>query len=106
MKLGGKLRTYPKNISERDLTLKISIAREFRDEIKRGEVFSKTQEIEFERASDSRGFRIGLEARESQQRTRNLLTIKCAKNEVKNPSHKAQNEEMGLIQKAQRARGG
>jgi len=106
MKLGGKLRTYPENISQRDLTLKISIAREFRDEIKRGEVFSKTQEIEFERASDSRGFRIGLEARESQQRTRNLLAIKCAKNEVENPSHKAQNEEMGLIQKAQRARGG
>ena len=76
------------------------------EEIKRDGDFSRTQEIEFERASDSRGFRIGLEARESQQRTRSLLAIKCAKNEVKNPSHKAQNEEMGLIQKTQRARGG
>ena len=36
MKLGGKLRTYPVNISTRDLTLKIFIAREFRDAIKRG----------------------------------------------------------------------
>ena len=35
MKLGGKLRTYPVNISQRDLALKIFIAREFRDEIKR-----------------------------------------------------------------------
>ena len=35
MKLGGKLRSYPKNVSPRDLTLKISIAREFWDEIKR-----------------------------------------------------------------------
>ena len=62
MKLGERLRFYPKNVSPRDLTLKISIAREFRDEIKRDGVFSRTQEIEFERASDSRGFRTGLEA--------------------------------------------
>jgi len=90
MKLGGKLRTYPKNISERDLTLKISIAREFRDEIKRGEVFSRTQEIEFERASDSRGFRTGLEARESQQRTRGTIAIVCTKNETKIHHNRAQ----------------
>ena len=90
MKLGGKLRSYPKNVSPRDLTLKISIAREFRNEIKRDGVFSRTQEIEFEPASDSRVFRTELDARESQQRTRSLLAIKCAKNEVENPLHKAQ----------------
>ena len=64
MKLGGKLRIYPVNISPRDLAQKIFIAREFRDEIKRGGVFSRTQEIQFERARDSRGFKIGLEAQE------------------------------------------
>ena len=78
------------NISPRDLVLKIIITQEFRDEIKRDGDFSRTQEIEFEHASDSRGFRTGLEARESRQRTRNLLAIKCAKNEVENPLHKAQ----------------
>ena len=83
MKLGGKLRSYPKNVSPRDLTLKISIAREFRDEIKRDGVFSRTQEIEFERASDSRGFKTRLEARESQQRTRGTIAIVCTKNETK-----------------------
>ena len=106
MKLGGKLRSYPKNVSPRDLTLKISIAREFQDDIKRDGVFSRTQEIEFERASDSRGFSTGLEARESQQRTRSLLAIKCTKNEIEIHHTRAQNEEMGLIQKTQRARGG
>ena len=94
MKLGGKLRSYPKNVSPRDLNLKISITREFRDEIKRDGVFSRTQEIEFERASDSRGFRTGLEARESQQRTHGLLAIKCTKNEIEISSNKTQNEEM------------
>jgi len=83
MKLGGKLRIYPVNISPRDLTQKIFIAREFRDEIKRGGVFSRTQEIQFERACDSRGFGIGLEARESQQRARRILAILCTKNEIK-----------------------
>ena len=82
------------------------MAREFWDEIKRGGVFSRTQEIEFERASDSRGFRTGLEARESQQRTRSLLTIKCAKNEVENPSQKAQEGRDWFDSKAQRAQGG
>jgi len=51
MKLGGKLRTYPVNISTRDLTLKIFIAREFRDEIKRGGVFSRPQEIQIQKIS-------------------------------------------------------
>ena len=82
MKLGGKLRSYPKNISPRDLTLNIFIAREFRDEIKRSGVFSRTQEIEFERASDSGGFRTELEARESQQRTHGTIAIVCTKNET------------------------
>ena len=90
MKLGGKFRSYPKNISPRDLTLKISIVLEFRDVIKRDGVFSRTQEIEFERAGDSRGFRTELEARESRQRTRNLLPIKCTKNEIENPLLTAQ----------------
>src|SRR6185312_10738828 len=53
-------------------------------------VFSRTQEIEFEHACDSRGFRTGLEARESQQRTHGLLAIKCTKNEIEISSTKAQ----------------
>ena len=69
------------------------------EEIKRDWVFSRTQEIEFERASDSRGFRTGLEARKSQQRTRSLLSIKCAKNEIENPLHKAQNQGIESNQK-------
>ena len=83
MKLEGKLRSYPKNISPRDFTLKISIAREFWDEIKRDGVFSRTQEIKFERAGDSRGFRTVLEVRESQQGTRGTIAIVCTKNETK-----------------------
>ena len=83
MKLGGKLRTYPVNISTRDLALKIFIAREFRDEIKRGGVFSRPQNIQFERARDSRGFGIVLEARESQQRARRIIAILCTKNKIK-----------------------
>ena len=47
----------PKSVSPRNLTLKISIAREFRDEIKGSGVFFSLQEIEFRRASDSRGFK-------------------------------------------------
>ena len=69
-------------------------------------VFSNTQELEFEHASDSRWFRTGLEARESQQRTRSLLAIKCTKNKIENHHTRAQNEERELIQKAQRALGG
>ena len=90
MKLGEKLRSYPKNVSPRDLTLKISIAREFWDEIKRDGVFSRTQEIEFERASDSRGFKTGLEAQESHQRTRGSIAIVCTKNETKIHHKRAQ----------------
>src|SRR6185437_12145607 len=37
----------------------------------------------FERARDSRGFGIGLEAWESQQRARRILAILCTKNEIK-----------------------
>ena len=37
----------------------------------------------FERARESRGFGIGLEARESQQRARRILAILCTKNEIK-----------------------
>ena len=94
MKLGGRLCFYPKNVSPRDLTLKISIAREFWDEIKGGGVFSSLQEIEFGRASDSRGFKNKIEPWESRQRTRGLLAIKCTKNEIEISSNKAQNEEM------------
>ena len=70
-----------------------------REEIKRVGVFSKTQELEFERARDSRGSRTGLDARESQLRTRSLLSIKCAKNEIENPLHKAQNQGIESNQK-------
>ena len=90
MKLGGLLRPYPVNISPKDLVLKINESRELWGRSKGIGVFSRTQEIEFEHASDSRGFRTELEARESQQRTRSLLSIKCAKNEIENPLHKAQ----------------
>ena len=59
-------------------------------EIKRRWGFLKHSRTSIQKARDSRGFRIGLEARESQQRTRSLLSIKCAKNEIENPlqSHK------------------
>ena len=83
MKLGEKLRTYPVNISTRDLTLKIFIAREFRDEIKRVGFSQDLKKSKFERARDSRGFGIELEARESQQRARRILAILCTKNEIK-----------------------
>ena len=106
MKLGGKLRIYPVNISPRDLAQKIFIAREFRDEIKRGGVFSRTQEIQFERARDSRGFGIGLEARESQQRARRTIAIVCTKNETKIHHKRAQKRRDWIDSKAQRARGG
>ena len=90
MKLGGKLRPYPVNISPRDLVLKIIITREFRDEIKRDGDFSRTQEIQFERALDSRGFGLGLEVWESQQKARRILAIMCTKNEIKINHTKAQ----------------
>ena len=60
----------------------------------------------FERARESRGFGIGLEARESQPRARRILAIMCTKNEIKIHHTRAQNEGIGLIQKAQRAQGG
>ena len=63
-----------------------------REEIKRVAVFSKTQELEFVKTRDSRGCRTGLYARESHLRTRSLLSIKCAKNKIENPLHKAQNQ--------------
>ena len=82
MKLGGLLRPYPVNISPKGIG-----------------VFSNTQELEFEHASDSRGFRSELGAWESQQRTRSLLSIKCAKNEIENPLHKVQNQGIESNQK-------
>ena len=64
MKLGGLLRPYPVNISPRDLVLKIKESREFEGRSRRIGVFSKTQEIQFKRARDYRGFGTGSEARE------------------------------------------
>ena len=61
--------------------------------------FLKAQEIQFKRARDFRGDRTGLDARESQLRTRSLLSIKCAKNEIENPLHKAQNQGIESNQK-------
>ena len=61
--------------------------------------FLKAQEIQFKRARDFRGDRTGLDAWESQQRTRSLLSIKCAKNEIENPLHKAQNQGIESNQK-------
>ena len=100
MKLGGLLRPYPVNISPKDLVLKINESRELWGRSKGIRVFSRTQEIEFKHASDSRGFRTGLEARELQQRTRSLLAIKCAKNEVENPSHKGTKRGDGIDSKS------
>src|SRR6185312_5341934 len=94
MKLGGLLRPYPVNISPKNLVLKINESREKSGRSKGIGVFSRTQEIEFEHACDSRGFRTGLEARELQQRTHGLLTIKCTKNKIEISSNKAQNEEI------------
>ena len=94
MKLGGLLRPYPVNISPKDLGLKINESWELWGRSKWIGVFSNTQKIEFKHASDSRGVRTGLEARESQKRTRGLLAIKCTKNEIEISSNKAQNEEM------------
>ena len=75
-------------------------------EIKRDWGFLKHSRTSIQKARDSRGFRTGLEVHESQQGTRSLLTIKCIKNEIENHHTRAQNEEMELIQKAQRALGG
>ena len=106
MKVGGLLRPYPVNISPRDLVLKIKESREFEGRSRRIGVFSKTQEIQFKRARDSRGFGTGSEARESQQRARRILAIMCTKNKIEIHHTRAQNEGIGLIQKAQRAQGG
>ena len=75
-------------------------------EIKRDWGFLKHSRTSIQKSRDSRGSRTGLEAWESQQRTRSLLAIKCTKNEIEIHHTRAQNEEMGLIQKAQRALGG
>ena len=75
-------------------------------EIKRDWGFLKYSKSSIRKARDSRGFRTELEARESQQRTRSLLAIKCTKNEIEIHHTRAQNEDMGLNQKAQRALGG
>ena len=75
-------------------------------EIKRDWGFLKHSRTSIQKARDSRGFRTESEARESQQRTRSLLAIKCTKNKIEIHHTRAQNEEMGLIQKAQRALGG
>ena len=75
-------------------------------EIKRDWGFLKHSRTSIQKARDSRGFRTESEARESQQRTRSLLAVKCTKNEIENYHTRAQNEEMELIQKAQRALGG
>ena len=75
-------------------------------EIKRDWGFLKYSRTSIQKARDSRGFRTESEARESQQRTRSLLAIKCTKNKIENHHTRAQNEEMELIQKAQRALGG
>jgi len=106
MKLGGLLHPYPMNISPRDLVLKINESREFEGRSRRVGVFSNTQEFQFKRARDSRGFGTGLEARESQQRARGILAIMCTKNKIEIHHTRAQNEGIGLIQKAQRAQGG
>ena len=76
------------------------------EEIKRDGVFSRTQEIEFERASDSRGFGTRLEARESQQRTSGTIAIVCTKNETKIHHKRAQKRRDLIDSKAQRTQGG
>ena len=69
-------------------------------DIKRDWGFLKQSRTSIQKARASRVFRIGLEARESQQRTRSLLTIKCAKNKVENPSHKGTKRGDGIDSKS------
>src|SRR6185312_9523760 len=106
MKLGGLLRPYPVNISPRDLVLKIIESREFEGRSRRIGVFSKTQEIQFKRARDCRGFGTGSEARESQQRAHRILAIMCTKNEIEIHHTRAQKLGNWIDSKAQRAQGG
>ena len=61
-KLGGKLCNYPVNISPKDLIQKIHGSREIEERSKRIGVFSKTQNRQFVRTHDSRGFGIRLDA--------------------------------------------
>jgi len=56
MKLEGKLRNYPVNISPKDLTQKIHESREIEERSRRIGVFSRTQNRQFVRTHDSRGF--------------------------------------------------
>ena len=62
MKLGGKLRNYPVNISPKYLTQKIHGSREIEERSKRIGVFSRTQNHQFVRTHDSRGFSTMLDA--------------------------------------------
>ena len=101
-----KASTYPVNISPRDLVLKIKESREFEGRSRRIGVFSKTQEIQFKRARDSRGFGTGLVAQESQQRARRILAIMCTKNEIEIHHTRAQKRGDWIDSKAQRAQGG
>ena len=59
MKLEGKLRNYPVNISQKDLTQKIHGSREIEERSKRIGVFSRTQNRQFVRTHDSRGLALG-----------------------------------------------
>ena len=96
-KLGGKLRTYPVNISTRDLTLKIFIAREFRDEIKRGGVFSRTQKFQFVRTRDSSGIGTRLDRLESSQRVHQTTNRR-----IDSSKHKTPQRRKNQVQKTQR----
>ena len=86
-------------MSPRDLVLKIKESREFEGRSRRIGVFSKTQELQFRGASDSRWFGTSLEARESLQRTRRTVSIMCIKNETKIHYKKHKRDGIGLILK-------
>ena len=69
-------------------------------------VYSKTQEIQFKRARDFRGFGTGLEAEEPLQRAHGTVAIVCTKNETKIHHKRAQKRRDWIDSKAQRTQGG
>ena len=81
MKLGGKLRNYPMNISPKDLAQKIHGSREIEERSKRIGVFSRTQNRQFVRTLNSSRFSTWLEGLESSQRV-----------------HQTTNSRVGLLQ--------
>ena len=84
MKLGGKLRNYPVNISPKDLTQKIHGCREIEERSKRIGVFSRTQNRQFVRTLDSSRFSTRLEGLESSQRVHQITNSRVSLLQTRN----------------------